>query len=269
MFAKTGLVADVSPSCGGMSKRHPADWRSLAGRQPPAFAQDALRRMDARNGHAVLQAIRAGALAGYEASAPHAISRLFGFERRPHAFDAARHDWMWFREPQIISALAQFLAAGPFKKRAERIRTFLAASFECAGAAGLAERLAGAEIIAAEAVAEEARVDLIVQATTATAERLGLVIEAKFGHHLTPRQLPAAVRHAGTRRLQADNAAFLVVLPHRDDVGRHILSRPANRKWHTVSWWALLIAFERRLPAHVDDEAFRALRHTIWRQTYG
>ena len=251
-----------------MRRSQSAEWRPLAGRQPPAFAQDALRRIDARNGHAVLQAIRAGALAGSTTPAPHAIGRLFGFEGRPHAFDAAHHDWTWLREPQITGALAHLLAAGPFARRSERIRAFLAASFECAGATALAERLAGAELIAAEAVAEESRVDLIIHATMATTDRLGVVVEAKFEHHLTPRQLPAAVRHAATRRLQAINAAFLVVLPHRRDVGRHILSRPANREWHPVSWWGLLVAFERRLPAHVDDEAFRALRHTIWHQTY-
>lgn len=216
----------------------------------------------------MLQAIRAGALPASTAHAPHAFGRLFGFEGRPHAFDAARHDWTCLREPQITGALAHFLAAGPFARRSARIRAFLAASYECAGATGLAQRLAAAEIIAAEAVAEESRVDLIVHATTAATERLGLIIEAKFGHHLTPKQLPAAVRHAAIRRLQAVNATFLVVLPHRCAVGRHILSRPANRQWHPVSWWALLAAFERRLPAHVDSEAFRSLRHTIWHQTY-
>lgn len=252
-----------------MSRRDLADWRHLAGRQPPAFASGALRRMNARNGHAVLQAIRAGALVRPIAPAPHAFGRLFGFAGRPHAFDAARYEWTWLREPQITGALAHFLAAGPFAKRCERVRAFLMAACECAGATQLADRLGEAEIIAAEAVAEESRVDLIVHATTASTERLGLVVEAKFGHHLTPRQLPAAVRHAATRRLSSANAVFLVVVPHRGDVGTRILSRPANREWRPVSWWALLAAFERRLPAHVDDEAFRALRHTIWHQTYG
>lgn len=230
---------------------------------------NALRRMDARNGHAVLQALRAGALVRSTAHAPQAIGRLFGFEGRPHAFDAARHDWTWLREPQITGALARLLAAGPFARRSARIRAFLAAAYECAGATGLAERLAGAEIIAAEAVAEEARVDLIVHATVAGAQRLGVVVEAKFGHHLTARQLPAAVRHATTRRLGTANAAFIVILPHRSDPRRRILSRPANREWRPVSWWALLAALERRLPADADDEAFRSLRHTIWHQTYG
>lgn len=217
----------------------------------------------------MLQAIRAGSLAGSEAAEPHAIDRLFGFSGRPHSFDAARLDWTWLREPQITGALAYFLATGPFARRSERVRAFLAAAFECAGATEFNERLAGGEIIGAEAVAEESRVDLIVHATMADTERLGLVIEAKFEHYLTPKQLPAAVRHAATRRLSTPNAAFLVVLPHRRDVERRILSRPVNRTWRPVSWWALLAAFERRLPANFDDEAFRSLRHTIWHQTYG
>jgi hypothetical protein len=252
-----------------MDGQRAADWKVLADLQPPPFALDALRRMDARNGHTVLQAIRAGLLVETTAPAPHAIGNLFGFDRSVHAFDAARHDWTWLREPQITGALAHFLAVGPFAGRSERVRAFLGAAFECAGAEDLIERLAAAEIVAADAVAEESRVDLIVHATTADQERLGLVVEAKFGHHLTPRQLPAAVRYAAIKRLNSANSAFLVVIPDRRDVGRRIISRPANRAWSPVSWWALLSAFERRLPVHVDDYAFRALRHTIWHQTYG
>lgn len=214
--------------------------------------------------------IRAGSYAGRApAFAPAPLLRAFGCGTLPHAFDNAPHSWAWFREPQITAGIAHFLQAGPACSRIERVRAFLAAAYECAGAAGLVRRIEEADISSAEAVAEESRVDLIVQASTTKHEHLGLVVEAKFGHHLTPRQLPAARRHAAGRGLRADNAAFLVVLPHRANAGTHILPRPANSNWRAVSWWALLTALERRLKPDVDGETFRSLRHTIWQQTYG
>lgn len=247
-----------------------ASWRPLAGATAPVFAADALRQTGARSGNSILGVIRAGSYAGRApAFAPAALLRTFGCGEPSHAFDNAPHSWAWFREPQIIAGLAHFLQAGPACSRVERVRAFLTAAYECAGAGGLVRRIEEADILSAETVAEESRVDLIVQAFTSEHEHLGLVVEAKFDHHLTPRQLPAARRHAAGRGLGPDNAAFLVVLPHRADTGSRILPRPANSGWRAVSWWALLAALERRLKSDVDSEAFRSFRHTIWQQTYG
>lgn len=133
----------------------------------------------------------------------------------------------------------------------------------------MSTRIATCEIATCAAVAEEARVDLIVQAVTKEGETFGVVIEAKFGHHLTRGQLPAARRHAATRGLTDDNSAFIVVLPDVKDVGSAVFGKHGNRRWRAVSWWSLLTCMEEAIPAAADDRSYRAFRHTLWRQTYG
>lgn len=133
----------------------------------------------------------------------------------------------------------------------------------------MSRRIATSGIATCEAVAEEARVDLIVQAVTTDGDTIGVVVEAKFGHHLTRGQLPAARRHAATRGLTADNAAFIVVLPDVRNVGNAVFGKSGNRQWRAVSWWSLLTGIEAEIMPLADDRSYQAFRHTIWRQTYG
>ncbi len=246
------------------------DWRSLSRLPAPPFALDGLLLVARRSGNAVLRSIRATDFARSAPVAdPSSIHRLFQFDEADHAFDEPAHVWANFREPQLTAGLAHFLGRGPSAVSRERIRSFLVAALRCAGRQSLSERIAVCGIATGEAVAEEARVDLIVQVVTTDGDTVGVVIEAKFGHHLTRGQLPAARRHAATRGLADDNTAFLVVLPDTEDVGSAVFSKPGNRRWQAVSWWNLLTRVEASLGAAEDDRSFRAFRHTIWRQTYG
>ncbi len=244
-------------------------WR-LAIRTTPDFASSALELISRYSEHLILRAVRELSLGKTNIpSQQTAIAKLFGLTENRHAFDSPTHSWAWFREPQITAGLAHFLQEGPSHVRVERVRQFLGAAYEATGMTALLRDLTQARLVNAEAVAEEKRVDLIVQAQSEAGDVFGVVIEAKFGHHLTARQLPAARRHASSRGLTSGNTAFLVVLPHRAKTGTRVFSRPANSGWRAVEWWNLLLLFEKRTSTASDSEAFRSLRHTIWQQTYG
>lgn len=245
------------------------DWRELIQRKMPTFASDELLLVAWRSGDAVLQAVRAGDFDRIPRAWGTAVLAPFVCGPAAHAFDEPAHSWANFREPQFTAGLAHFLSTGVRAVRNERVRSFLAAALRCAGAEPMARRVEACEIVGSEAVAEEARVDLVVQILTPEGEAFGVVMEAKFGHHLTRGQLPAARRHAATRGLTDDNAAFIVVLPDVADVGSAVFRKAGNRSWRAVSWWSLMTGIETGATAGNDDRPYRAFRHTLWKQTYG
>lgn len=245
-------------------------WKRLAATEIPPFGVKELLIVAARSSGVILEAIRASDFSEHKlVTSFESLNRVFRCGPHTHAFEAPPHSWTSFREPQFTAGLAHFLQVGSFHRRSERVRQFLTAALQCAGNEPLAERLASAEIVETNAVAEEARVDLIVEATTANHGKIGVIIEAKFGHHLTRGQLPKARRYSALRGLNDDNAAFLVVLPHPSNIGTAVFSKAGNSRWQAVSWWALLLNLEGQLTGCIDDDAFRAFRHTLWWQTYG
>jgi hypothetical protein len=244
-------------------------WGALSQAQTPSFDEAALWVMARLFGSPILQAVRHEDFHGVTpaTSVQGALHRTFALNATPHAFDAMPHSWTTFREPQITTGLAYFLGSGPQRGR-PRVQAFLNSAFRTSGAVALTERLGASEVGGTLAKAEEARVDLVVEAALSDGTRTGVVVEAKFCHHLTRGQLPAATRHAVSRGLTAKNAAFLVVLPDIAMVGTAIFSKVGNRHWRAVSWWDLLLDFERTLDPSADDGQFRAFRRTIWSQSY-
>lgn len=242
-------------------------WKTLADLPSPRDATGALLVVESRAVSPVLRAIRSGdfglAAARYECTG---LERVFTLDRASHCFDVAPSSWAGFHETQVVRGLSHFLNS---TRDTARVRAFLAAAYASSGDARLLSVLESAVLRGAEAIPEKARVDLVVEAVLADGTKLGVVIEAKLGHHLTRGQLPKAVKHAGTRELAESNTAFLVVLPDTDAVGTRVFSKSGNQTWRATSWWSLLREFERRLPEEADDDAFRGFRHTAWQRAYG
>lgn len=131
-----------------------------------------------------------------------ALDRVFGIDRRHHFLHAAPLEWLQevrLTEPQITKGFAHFLNASDRKTRTGRIRALLRA---LGSRPGNKERSLREASVTPEAPANERRIDLLIEWTDASGRGRGAIIEAKFGHHVTPGQLPGYRTRLG--RLERD-----------------------------------------------------------------
>lgn len=188
-----------------------------------------------------------------------ALRRSFGLQ--PHgALAAAPHRWAHFHEPQITRGLCHFLSEGPAELQRRRVLAVVSAAW--------GERMpTDFDAATHEVRAEDGRIDLTAILTSTDGRRIGVAIEAKFGHRLTPRQLQRYRRLASTRlQLAPEDRALLVVMPSLDPASRRFLRR--NREWRFLSWGRLLVRIDNAMESSMDDEDFRRFRRTIWLRAY-
>ena len=195
----------------------------------PAFRDDALRMIGGLPGHPVTRAIRNGALRfdppvwkdghaalrflasllsdaltrviadgklpfehlpSWDCTRP-ALDRVFGIDLHHHFLHAAPLEWLQearLTEPQITRGFAHCLDVGGRATRTGRIQALLRALGSNPGDADSGLREAR---VRPEAPANRKRIDLLIEWTDTSRRKRGAVIEAKFGAHVTPGQLPA------------------------------------------------------------------------------
>ena len=171
------------------------------------------------------------------------------------------HTWASFHEPQITGGFAHFLMEGSLKRQQQRCLAFVRTAMICQGLQPPPADLQG---FTAEAVAEEARVDLLIQ-LDGPSGRFGAAIEAKFGHDLTD-QLEGAEGHVlNVRKWHKSRSALLVVA--RDPVP--LEHRNFVDSWHSASWWTFLRQLDAEMPAGADCTDYARFRRTVWLQAYG
>jgi hypothetical protein len=197
------------------------------------------------------------------AEAREDLSAYFALGKPSHALRLSPHVWADFHEPQITSGFVHFVTSGPHK--ADRIIALLRA-------AGFSESdLATAEITGTAAQAEARtdtgeRIDILAYAQTPRG-RYGVIIEAKFGHSLSKKQLrvyevaASELHRLGTRRRRR----LIVVAPkYSSKISRPLQGDP---EWRFVSWERLLVRYEAALEAAADSEDFARFRRTIWHRS--
>ena len=293
-----------------LTRRAVVNLLSLADMRP-AFRDDALRMIGGLPGHPVTRAIRNGALRSdppdwkdghavlrYVASLlsdaltrviadrklpfehlPNwdctlsALNRVFGIDLHHHFLHAAPLEWLeeaWLTEPQITRGFAHCLDAGGRTTRTGRIRALLRALGSDPGDADSSLREAWAT---PEAPANGRRIELLIEWTDASRRKRGAVIEAKFGHRVTRRQLRDYRTHL--KRIETDyrrevpanqreRPLLFLVSPLRNAGITRALGRQWSQDWRWMSWRSLLLAYDRVLDPDLDDDAFRRFRRTLW-----
>ena len=113
--------------------------------------------------------------------------------------------------------------------------------------------------------------DLLVEWQDSLGFDRSAVIEAKFGHRVTPDQLPRYRGHLlgiEKRYRQAGHIdgpeppLLFVVSPSYRESDARALAR--NKHWRWKSWRSLLLAYDRFLEPQHDDEEFHQFRRTLW-----
>ena len=197
--------------------------------------------------------------AAWTRNAP-ALRRSFALHAHG-ALGAEPHRWAQFHEPQITRGFCHFLSTGPAEIRRRRSQAVVAAIW--------GERMpSGFEAAASAASAEDGRIDLAVLVTGVDGRRIGAVVEAKFKHRLTARQLQRYRQLAKARwQLAPEDRRLTVVMPTLDAISRRFLKR--NPEWRFLSWERLLVRVDNALDPSIDDEDFRRFRRTVWLRAYG
>ena len=192
-----------------------------------------------------------------------ALGGYFDFQLATCSLAERSHGWASFLEPQITRGFVHFLRDGDRERSQQRCRAFVRAALDCCG------RLTGLEewnITRAEAIAEENRIDILVELECG-AIRFGAVIEAKFEHRLTGGQLESARNHSiEERQWDVQKSAYVVIAPLRQDPKNPIMKR--NGDWHSISWWSFLRNLEQRLERKCDCDDYRRFRRTVWTRAY-
>ena len=276
-----------------------------------AFRDDALRMIGGLPGHPVTRAIRNGALRfdppvwkdghaalrflaslradalarviadgklpfehlpSWDCTRP-ALDRVFGIDLHHHFLHAAPLEWLQearLSEPQITRGFAHCLDIDGRATRTGRIRALLRALGSDPGDADSGLREAR---VRPEAPANRKRIDLLIEWTDASRRKRGAVIEAKFGAHVTPGQLPGyrrrleRIENDYRREVSAneqERPLLFLVSPLRDAEITRALRRQRSQDWRWMSWRSLLLAYDRVLDPDHDDDAFRRFRRTLW-----
>ncbi|MCW2309763.1 PD-(D/E)XK nuclease family protein [Rhodobium gokarnense] len=185
-----------------------------------------------------------------------AAMTFFGVRDASHSFYAPRLDW-GFRptEPQATDGLAHLLMAGDASLRARRIAAFLRAL-------GTPSIPSVDVLEQAEARAEVDRIDLEILIPTADPrKRRPIIIEAKFGHHLTTGQLSRYLKARRNSRYDYANGDF-VLLAENDRAAKRLKGRQVT-KWRLVTWQTLWLRFERARPEE-DNPDLSAFLSFLW-----
>ncbi|MYE02455.1 MAG: hypothetical protein F4Y03_14505 [Alphaproteobacteria bacterium] len=243
----------------------PPDW-------PPG--RDALRGFSVLLSGALARAVQGRVLRVRQLpdwrQARQAIEDAFGLHLAHHFFHAAPLGWVtriWLTEPQVTKAIAYFLHSEDPVTRAGRVGALLnALGSRLEG--GLAKAQAKAE---APVAGKRQRMDLLVKWQDGRGFDRVAVIEAKFGHDITPGQLPAYLGHLhrvekhyrrDKSRGSPEPPLLFVVSPRYRKSDAQVLDD--NEDWCWKSWRSLLLAYDRFLDPQHDDEEFRQFRRTLW-----
>lgn len=171
-----------------------------------------------------------------------ALESVFGRFTEGHAFLALNPDWGFrLHEPQATSGLAHLLNRGIGKPRVLRIRAFLEAL-------GIPELPDDKTLQKAQVHSEVSRIDLEVRFPTINGGKRAVLVEAKFGHKLTPGQL----RKYRRERLTYDRLDYRIVgLTPAAGEGR---KGKQTQLWRVVLWRDLWRRFEQRRPYEEDGQ---------------
>lgn len=245
-------------------------WRALKSLRPSPFNAPALEWHGLRTAHAALQAVRAQQLAGLGTddwnASRHALSSFLG-PSDGHCFAVEPHSWIDLLEPQITKGLAHFLNTGGHRIRIRRVLALLQA-VQPTSADPL--DIAFDEIVDARAIAEAQcgrgrRIDVIAWVELSDGRRIGTVIEAKIGHHVTEGQLSSYEAAAAKPPYSLDMQAtrFAVLAPSLTHATVKQLRR--DPRWEFIAWRALLKRLGSALArSECDHDDFVRFRRTVW-----
>ncbi len=244
------------------------DWRDLLSVQTAPFNARWLDVVQ-KNSENAIEAIRSGLpnIRAYpwQQDATN-IAALFGLEAETHCFNEQPHEWLNPLEPQITKGFVHFLNSGSPERQRSRCLSFVKAALACSPRS---LPISGQwQPLSVCAVAEEKRIDILVELTDGKS-RFGVVIEAKFDHHLTQGQMEIAEKHVldqNERAWDSSRSAFLVIAPDINQIETRLLRKAPN--WRPVSWWAFLIRLEREIEGTHDCADYRRLRRSVWSKAY-
>ncbi len=186
------------------------------------------------------------------------IVKLFGLENKGHFFHARPVDWVSFHEPQITGGFAHFLNEDNEHANGERVRALL----ESFGVRQFGEQ-PNFRIEAEAQTKDRMRIDLQIIWSRCKNTQEALIVEAKFGHSLTSKQLTSYQKYGLEElKLKQQNLHLFVLTPGSTDQHRNTVLQ--NKHWREISWFGLLISYERFLPRAADSNDFRRFRRTVW-----
>ncbi len=194
------------------------------------------------------------------------LSAHFNLADDHHCFHVPPHRWARYHEPQITAGFSHFLSLGSQRCRVERAAALAKAVATCVGTGTAA--MDGLSFDSAVCRAEENRSDIVLE-LSAGSRRMGVSIEAKFGHQLTKGQLPKARDHVRENYgWEPGDTYLLVIAPDPDTLDALILRQNRRFGWRATSWWEFLSVLERVTNPSFDCEEYRRFRRTVWHRAY-
>jgi len=244
----------IDNACSTMNDAITRPWNQL----PPSFPRSAfnpecLARYEATTRSRLLEAIRTQPALIQPRRVEvriEVLESLFGRFHLGHAFRALRPDWgIRLTEPMATRGLAHLLGRGSGCLKAQRIKAFLEAlRIPCIPDNRALEQ--------AEVYSEADRIDLEVRF-----QKRVVLVEAKFGHKLTPGQL----RRYYNARKEFRPDCRIVGLTSDAGTGRH---HKQEKRWPVVLWRDLWLRFEKKRPYEADGQ-LAAFMAWLWQRIGG
>lgn len=188
-------------------------------------------------------------------------------------FLEASYAWFSPSEPQATAAFAELLVAGNRATRLARGRALWDAALRArclegdSTLLGLSQGLLDRPptITPEYGTDDSKRIDILLEGVI-LGEAVELVIEAKLGHHLTPKQLSAYTKER--RRVVAGGRLLLVLCPKLTMSDAALILKENRRlgskvRWRFATWRNFLINYSCALPPEHDDSEFRRLRRSL------
>ena len=200
-----------------------------------------------------------------------ALSHFLGSDHvtKSNAYQAPSTYWGFYpTEPQITKGWAHFLSEDltDAEKRAI-VSHFCNAMCRSSGLLDMIVSLEEAtEIkVQSEVQAQKKFIDLFISWKDKEGRQDGFVVELKFGHKVTPGQLPT-YRNSTKKKLKngLENRYFVIEPQTRLSTQK---SLRRNRDWRLSNWDGFLRVFEQDLPlvgSTNRNEQFAAFRKMIW-----